>query len=462
MTRKYRLSLAAAALSCTMATPLYAQSVTVSADELATMRAQLAAMNARIDQLEGELAAAKAANETQDANIAAQAAAVAAIPAPKEPATKISWKGGPQFDSDGGWSFKPRGRLQIDAGTVSSPNGISDLSTGFGSEIRRAYLGADGKLPGGFGYRIEADFGASSVEITDLYLTYAASKELTLMVGQTKPFWGLEEVTSDLFTSFTERAAFNSAFGFERRLGVNASYAKGPILVQGGVFTDNVADLNNDENNSLSYDGRIVFMPKLGGGQLHLGASAHFHDLNDSASGVRYRARPFIHTPDIRFVDTGQLGATSETGYGLEAAYITGPFHATGEAHWQSVNLISGTDPTFFGGYAEVGYFLTGGDSRGYKGGSFDRIVPNHPVEKGGIGAIQLNLRYDYLDLADAGILGGKQDTFGIGLIWTPTAYTRFMASYGHIEYSDAAIATSTGNRDYSVDAFGMRAQVDF
>lgn len=463
--RHHSISALAIAVAAGWAAPAAAQDAAAVAQELAAMRAQMAAMASRIDTLEGQLAVAR--TQADAATTAAQAAAtsaLAATEAARKPAeTAVAWKGAPEFTGPGGFSFKPRGRLQVDAGTVSSPAGIADRSTGFGSEVRRAYLGFDGKLPGGFGYRAEIDVANSSVEITDLYLTYQASKQLGLTVGQHKPFWGLEELTSDLFTSFTERAAVNTAFGYERRLGVSASYAAGDVLVQGGVFTDNVADLNNDENNSVSLDGRLVFAPKLGDGQLHLGASAHWHGLNDSASSVRYRVRPFIHTPDVRFIDTGNLSATSETGYGLEAAFIQGPFHATGEGHWQRVNRPGAlADPTFFGGYAEVGMFLTPGDTRGYKGGAFDRIKPKYPVDKGGIGAVQVNLRYDYLDLIDAGIVGGKQDGFDIGLVWTPMDYLRFMANYGHVKYSDAFLPAAGGKRDYSVDAFGMRAQIDF
>lgn len=456
-----RLTMIAAAMSCTYATPALAQSSTPEQD-LAEMRAQLAALSSRIDQLEGELAEAKAANAVQDASIAKQERNIAADAAAKEPDTAVSWKGAPEIEGKGGWSFKPRGRIQVDAGSISRPDGITDASTGFGTEVRRAYLGVEGKMPGNFGYRAEVDLASSDVEITDLYITYSPSKELTLLVGQTKPFWGLEEVTSDLFTSFTERAAFNSAFGFERRLGASASWSKGIVLVQGGIFTDNIADLNNDENNALSYDGRLVVMPKLAGGQFHLGGSAHFRDFNNGANSVRYRARPFIHTPDIRFTDTNSIMADGETGFGLETAYIAGPFHATGEAHWQKVDRTNGTDPTFFGGYAEVGYFLTKDDTRGYKNGVFDRIKPARPLGEGGMGALQLNLRYDYLDLSDADILGGTQNTYGVSLIWLPTAYTRITANYGRIDYSDAAIATAEGNRDYNVDAFGVRAQIDF
>jgi phosphate-selective porin OprO/OprP len=451
-----------AAFASLAAVPAVAQSADAEvAREIAAMRAEMSRMAARIDTLEAELAAAK--------QEAAAAPAPASTPAPPlaekngdDPITQVAWKGAPEFTSEGGWSFKPRGRIQLDAGTVSAPDGITDASTGFGSEVRRAFLGFEGKIPGGFGYRAEIDVAASAVEITDLYLTYNPSKEVTLTVGQHKPFWGLEELTSDLFPSFTERAAINNAFGYERRLGASAAYAHGPILLQAGVFSDNVADLNNDENNAWSADGRVVFMPKLAGGQLHLGGSAHFRQLNNGADNVRYRVRPFIHTPDIRFIDTGAITARGETGYGLEAAFIKGPFHAAGEAHWQQVDRIDGTDPTFFGYYVEAGMFLTKGDTRGYRGGVFDRTRPANPVGKGGIGAIQLNARYDYLDLIDAGWIGGTQKGYELSISWTPTDYTRFIANYGRLNYSDAALPAEDGDRSYGVDAFGLRAQVDF
>ena len=109
-----------------------------------------------------------------------------------------------------------------------------------------------------------------------------------------------------------------------------------------------------------------------------------------------------------------------------------------------------------------MGYFLTRGDTRGYKGGAFDRTTPANPLGDGGIGAVQVNLRYDHLDLNDAGIVGGKQDGVGVAIVWTPTAYTKLMANYGRLKYSDAAIPAAGGDTGYSVDAFGARAQVDF
>ncbi|TMM49782.1 porin [Qipengyuania marisflavi] len=442
-----RLSVMAAALSCTVATPLYAQD---TASELAAMRAQLDAMNTRINQLEGEL---------QQANqqIESQATIVAALPAAAEPDTKISWKGAPVIEGKGGWSFKPRGRLQFDAGITNAPDSTG-REDGFGNEVRRARLGVQGDIPGGFGYKFEVDIAGNDVEVADGFLSYEDGG-LTATVGHHNNFQGLEELTSSLNTSMIERAAFTDAFGFERRVGASLQYGTGDVLVQGGVFTDNIGDLSNK---NWSADGRVVAMPKMGGTQLHLGGSIHYTDLEDGST-VRYRQRPLVHFTSNRFIDTASLGASSEFGLGLEAAAISGPFHVTGEAFWQQLNRPGAlSDPTFFGGYAEVGYFLTSGDKRGYKKGTFDRIKPKNAVGEGGIGAIQVNLRYDYLDLNDSGIVGGIQNGFGASLVWTPTDYTRFLLNYGKMVYDDAVYPTANGDRSYSVDAFAVRAQVDF
>jgi len=375
----------------------------------------------------------------------------------------------PAASSGDSWSIKPRGRLQLDLGAADASNAVTAAVDAINQgdfdldgEVRRAYLGVDGKIPGGLGFRVEADFAGDDVTWTDVYLTYDVSDQLRLTLGHQKPFWGLEEMTSDLHTSFTERAAINTAFGYERRVGISAAYNSGAVLVQGGVFRDDMDMMWDGTPNGYSVDGRVVVMPELGSGQLHLGGSVHFRELDDGSS-ARYRARPFIHTVDTRFVDTGSITEVErETGYGLELAYVSGPFHAAAETHWQQLSRASGlAEPTFFGGYVETGYFLTAGDSRGYKGGTFDRIRPTNPLGGGGIGAIQINLRYEYLDLIDAGFIGGKQNVYTAGLVWVPTANTKLMLNYGRVEYDQAVIAAA-GERSFGLDTVAMRVQFDF
>ena len=444
MHRTTRLSLMAAALSCTMSTPLLAQDVTLPADELAAMRAQLAAMNARIDQLEGELAATKTE--------AAEAGQVVDAPAPAADSEPVS-----TLAKSDGWSFKPRGRLMFDAGFTNAPDSTG-ASDGFGNEVRRARLGASGDMPGGFGYKFEVDFAGNEISVADAILSYE-NGPIEIAIGQHNNFQSLEELTSSLHTTFIERAAFTDAFGFERRLGASIIYARGDVLAQAGVFTDNLEDTDSKNRGA---DARIVFMPKAGDTQLHFGGSFHYNDLDDPAAQLRYRQRPLVHFTSQRFIDTRSMGADSETGYGLEAAAIAGRFHAAAEGYWQSVDMPGvADDPTFFGGYVEAGVFLTD-DTRGYKGGKFDRTKPSSPVGEGGIGSVQFTLRYDHLNLNDAGIVGGRQAGYFAALVWKPTDYTALMLNYGRLQYKDAILPTASGDTSYGVDAIGMRAQIDF
>lgn len=458
---------AALLLAATMLSeaPAFAQDSDLAA-EIAALRAQLGALEARLADIEqapggtGQPPLAAAAPDP------APAATAEAAPAP-------SWRGAPQFSAPGGGSFKPRGRIQYDAGHVSRLDGIVDPGLGFANRLRRGRLGFEGTMPGGFGYRAEVDFAGPSVEVTDLYLSYRAAEGLDLILGQHNNFQGLERQSSSLFSSFIERAAFTTAFNLERRVGLSATLARGDLTVEGGVFTDAIADLADgtrgsglgDENRAVSFDGRLVYAPEIGGTRLHFGGSVHLRDQSQQAeSGVttRYRQRPFLRTWNTRFIGTPPLRVEGEDHYGLEAAAIRGPFHAAAEVHWLHADTLgSAPSPTFFGGYAELGYFLTG-ESRGYRAGKFDRTRVADPLSEGGAGAFQINLRFDHLDLDDSGVQGGRQAGYMASLIWIPEDHVRFLLNYARLDYENATLLGAGARRDYGVDVIGARAQIDF
>ncbi len=438
------------------------------ADEVAQLRAEVEALKAEMRAMRGQAAApaplpvpaAPPPVTPPAAPVLASAPAPAAPARPDPDAVQISWKGAPEFKSASGWSFKPRGRIQIDGGYLDAPasraSGQND-GRGFTTRIRRAYIGAQGTIPGGFSYRADVDLAGNAVGWADLYLAYDKGP-FNVTVGQQHPFTSMEQLESDLYLSFTERAAFIGAFNLERRVGLSAGYRKGTIMANAGIFTDDLSALTNDGNKSLSFDGRLVWMPKYGDLQLHVAGSAHYRDLNrlQATLGTQYRSRPYLATTDIRYVDTGVLTVSHETHYGAELAANWKRFHAVGEAAWLKVDRPGDADPVFFGGYAEAGIFLTR-DSRVYRNGVFDRVVPTRPLSDGGIGAIELNLRYDHLDLTDAGIGGGIQDSYGASIVWSPNSYVRFIANYMHLVY-DIPSAQPT----FNAEAIGLRAQVDF
>ncbi len=458
-----------------LATALTAASSTAQAQEsevdvlkaeIAELKAALEILSSKVEaqseqntQTQNEVEVVKTtANQAKTTADNAQAAVAQASTSPID----VEWKGAPKIKGEGGWSFKPRGRVQVDVATVDAPDGVSDPGLGFSNELRRVRLGAEGTVPGGFGYKIYGDIASGGFTLNDAFFYYKKNG-LKLTFGHLNNFQGIEELTSSNDTSFIERAAFTDAFGFERRVGIAAEYTTSNVLLQGGVFTDNNEDLNDDGNNAIGLDGRFVYFPKFGNTQLHFGGSAHWRDLGDAISSTRFRQRPLVHPTDIRFIDTGSISnAEEETNFALEAAVVSGRFHAVGEASWHTVSRAGFDNPTFFGGAIEAGFYLTD-DKRTYKNGVFKGIKVKNPVGKGGWGALQFNVRYDRLDLNDAGIIGGTQDSYQASLIWNPVNNVRFLLNYGLLDYSDVTASLANGTEtDFDVSVFGARAQINF
>lgn len=443
-----------------------AQTAPISAEEAAALRAEVARLKAQLLALENRLGGL-------EQSAVATAAPPVPVPTPppptvtaKEP-TSIAWRGSPQFRSQGR-TFKAKGRIQADLGVVSRPDGLADRGLGTTTEFRRLRLGGEGSLGDGVGYKLEFELSDNGVDTVDTFVTYERGGFL-LTAGNQNPFQSLDELTGDTAGSVMERAAFTDAFNFERRLGLSLQY-RGTLLIQGGIFADDISALSNDadgpeggdENNSYSLDGRVSYAPKLGDLQLHAGASAHMRQLKRVAeTTTRYRQRPYIHGSNTRLIGTAALEVDRETSFGVEAAAIRGPWHAVTEGHWLEARRPGAPDANFWGAYAEVGYFLTEGDSRALKEGIFGRTEPSRPLGDGGIGAVQVNLRYDHLDLNDGAIRGGTQDGWLAAVVWTPIDYLRLNLNYGYLRYGGATVAAG-GRRDYGVHVGGARFELDF
>ena len=480
----------------------------------------------------GQNEANRSSGDARSAVLEAQIAALQAqLDALKVQVAKASptWKGAPLLeDKDENWSFKVRGRLMLDAAYAGEPaNYAANRNLGFNSRVRRARIGVEGNIPGGFGYKAEVDYANSAIGFGDVIFTYApANKPFAITLGNHESLNGIEQQTSSRWSSFIERAQINDAFGNTRRLGLSAGIksADGLLRADAGLFAAHSIDASVDNDGWIGA-GRVTYTPYVGNGFVHLGANFQHREFQSNNAAVasvstgapstnqfgRYRARPFLQTTDVRFVDTGNIAARGDTIFGVEAYGVFKSLHIGGEAQMLKVStyrpgdIRTGLDafaggsgvtpaanPTFWGGHFEAGFFLTG-ETRGYKNGLWDRTKVLNPVNKGGMGAFQIIGRFDYLDLDDTRLIaaptttfasgttslaavnarqarGGKQMGYLAGLTWIPTDYVRFLANYIHTEvrggpFSLAADPTSTdpvNQRGYSTDAFALRAQIDF
>jgi phosphate-selective porin OprO/OprP len=489
----------AALLATTVATPATAAADPIPADvaaDVAAMRGEIAALRAEVAELKAGRDAAAAPSPQPAA--ATQTASAGPL-----------WKGAPQLeDKKSGFSFKPKGLVQLDAGFVGTPGperngtvgGLNYNNLGWNSRARRLVLGAEGSLPGGFGYNVEFNFAQGGVDYEDVVLTYQRAKSpIRVTIGNFYPLSSLETMTSSRLTSFLERAAFTDAFNYNRRLGIAVALLdpdEDRYTLTAGLFGQ---EINNSSFNRTGWQASVrgTFAPEVGDARLHLGANFQHRVAQRDARNVHYRARPFTQVTDQRFVDTGAVAADGDDVAGLELGAILKSFHVAAEAQQVWVRgyrpgrgfgandgpaggLFYAGNPSFRSAYAEVGYYLTG-ESRGYKGGRWDRPKLLHPFNAGGWGALQLNARLDWLDLSDRVgggatpaapdyINGGRQLGYELSLIWNPTDYLRFQAQYARASYEGGPRAATIrpgssepiNLRSFGVDTMALRAQVDF
>jgi len=214
--------------------------------------------------------------------------------------------------------------------------------------------------------------------------------------------------------------------------------------------------------------GRLTFLPLYeceGRHLLHLGISYGWRNgTNNLATSpdrtFELRARPELRDDDPagspsgaqlvpnansnRLVDTGPIAAENDYLLGLELLYIRGPFSVQTEWGWNFLDgaygvapsgftlnppIIPRQDYTFYGGYIQLAYSLTG-EARGYdrQYGTLSRNYFTGPGvlsnawlvrdEDGrlnwGLGAWEIAARYSYVDLNDGSglqrIQGGVMD----------------------------------------------------
>lgn len=369
------------------------------------------------------------------------------------------------------FTFTPQGRIQVDYTNASGDNSGADFN---GFDLRRAYIGARGKLGDRISYNV--DLGVDETgDVTPIvafldWKPFNTSKgnDFRFRVGQFKTPMSLDESTSSRFTSTIERAAFTDSFNIQRRVGVGFVQRGKKYTLSGGVFGGAIDHQPFGSSNEAALRG--TYTPYLKKKKaVHLGASVRYRTDNKDSGPNRYTQRPYSHNIDP-IISTGRI-AESDTTFAGELAVINDKVWVAGEYAVNKANCATClTDPSFNGYYAEAGMFF--GGRKVYKNGKFNRPKVYNPVTEGGKGAFSIVARYDGLDLTDAPTIGGDLKTIILGADWYPTSNTRLGINYFN---SDANLGTSAsrlapefivlqtaGITEEKVRGFLIRAQYDF
>jgi phosphate-selective porin OprO/OprP len=372
------------------------------------------------------------------------------------------------------WDFVVGGSVMLDAGQLNADEEIEQAFPGFtgnAADIRQLRMHSLFRSADFLDFRLDMDF-ANVREIKDNWIRFTTIPFIKhIQFGNQKEPFSLEGLTSSQVNLFMEEALPNMAFGPGRNLGAryNNHFFNERLSVWGGAFWNtgsysDVGDAKDQMSESLGFSSsmRISTSKALNHDRkhfLHAGLSYRYL-AQRSDKPIRLDARPESYLTDDRLVDTGEFQITDGHILNPEFALVYGPLSIQGEyfhSFWGAE-----IDLDFRGYYLSSSYFLTG-ESRNYrkKEGIFSAPILNrkfNPRERQW-GALELGLRYSFIDLNDQNIHGGEETNITAGLNWYLFPKTRFMFNYVHTRVRNRKLPTIESG--YS-DIFMLRFQKGF
>ncbi len=401
---------------------------------------EIRALKDRITQLETQLATERSAPKTATVN----------------DDIKVSLNPGLSVETaDGGTSFSVDGRVAVDAGSVID-DGNADLANA--TDLRYLWAGFKGTIDHDWQYRLLVGLENDATSVKDAYVAYNGFNNLTLRAGHFKEYNGIENMSSNLYTTFLERSSSITTYRDLRNIGFGIEPYGDNWGVQLGYFGEGASDNGpDDEGYSLTGRAHIAAINEAEE-TLHLGGAVRYRDPQGTA---RFRSRGESHVIGERLVDTGVINDVDNfTTYAAEAYYRHGPLALQAEYNITDLDSNTANDPSFDGGYVTLSYFLTG-EQRSYKAknGTIGRVKPFSvfSLENGGLGAWEVAGRYNFVDLNDENITGGELDSYTAGLNWYPNSRVKFMLNYVYNDLDNNA-AFADADPQYIM----LRSQLDF
>lgn len=393
--------------------------------------------------------------------------ALAAVPVS---AQQQGWKAGPGARlTRPGIELRLSGYVQEDFRwfhDYEDPKGVRPTTLGEETVLRRLRMGIDAKWKR-LSFEFDYDPHDSVEHLKNLYADVKISKALHLSGGNMKLPVSAEWLTSGARIDFIERGLAADSLAPGRDWGVKLSGEPiDRIQYQLGVFKGD--DRRDESRADTTVAGRLEVRPARGfeigvsGSQGEVHADAQ-EVADPAARGFSFRAPSGFRFYERHFVDgtRRRLGADArfQRGpIGLKLEVLDMKQERQGQG-----SVLDDLPAEVSRGWSAAATWLVTGDRKTRP------IKVERPINHGGIGAVELGVRYDALEVDDDGPdsgfaasgsrarnirpVGGR--TLTGGLSWWPVEYVRLVANAVVERYDDPLLAPVPGRKGNYVTVLG-------
>jgi phosphate-selective porin OprO/OprP len=405
-------------------------------------------------------------------------------------AFRITTEGGPKIRTEGGnFELGLNARAHLDLHSFSQDHADARFPP-FGSQVpggeegsgfnwRRTYTTLTGRFYR-LNFKFENDLAAGDFPHT-LRETWVSTKlgSGLVIVGQFKPYRGMEELTSSNEITFMERPSTSSTgiyngrqflmgMGYRNTIGDKFGY---------GVDVMSLAHVGLPIE-GVTYGGRAVWLPIADENTtMHFAfAFSRDHATAESlAAGAVdvYGGRMGVHKSlGTAGAGIGPLGHSTQTTFAGEAAYAMGPVTLQGEyansrldnSH-QVAGALKGSNVQAY--YIQASWFVTGERPLYRK----DRGTFGKPKPVSKWGALELAVRYDVAENVTQSLTADpcrtatskcQVEVITLGANWYVRPGLRFMLNYYVTEASIGNASPGAVNRKDEPFAVSFRTQLSF
>jgi phosphate-selective porin OprO/OprP len=398
-----------------------AQAGSVSAEELAALRAQVEALQAKVAELETRTDAQSDVNVDTATQLDKMVA----------DSPKVETKGGIKVTSaDKKFEASIGGRIHFDAYAFDNDEQDPTGTT----EFRRARLTLAGKAFG-WEYKLENDFAAGGGldGFRDVYIAKGGLGG-KFTIGHFKPYRSMEELTSSNEITMMERP-FSSASGLfsGRQFRQGVGYLRGGDNYTFGATAFNTRDAASSRNEGVGAAMRATYAPiNNENSTLHFGLSASTENGNQSSPDMRasvaYAGR---RGPSQTIATTTGASGDAVDHIGLEAAGAFGPLYFQSEyAKARFEGPLADEDVE---SYYVMGSWMLTGQHKPYKSATG---VFGSPKLGSDETAWELTARYDTIENKDVDDLEVSSWILGVNYYINPNVRVMFNYTQGDNEFT--------------------------
>ncbi len=336
------------------------------------------------------------------------------------------------------------GRAFFDGGAFMGDT----LGWGYAFRVNDVRLGTVVKILNDWEAKIELGYADKKVAFKDVFVSYRMDRHL-FRLGYAYELWGNAWVGTANFR-FMQNATADNVLGQGRQLGFSYSYYSDRLNVVAGVFSGDDIQTSGQMDQSFSLTAKVVGRPLMKEGRvLHFGIAPRFAGREKVIKMEGGVPTGLVSKKENAFVKAEIDQVINSWKFDAECIFIYDRWYMQGQYFLNHLNRGGVDNFNGKGGYVQAGCLILG---EKYNYNAMTAMVGN-PAPK----SLELLVRYDNVNLNDAGIRGGRLSDVTVGMNYF---FNKYIAA--KLNYTRMMVGSSSPKAGGNFDLLQARMQLSF